>query len=89
VPDADGYPTRAEKIRLRKLADGMDFEATAQYLRSIWWSPEWGITRSQRLLGQKAYQKKPGVPRYRRWRISTGGWSGNEELIGLLQPSWW
>jgi len=41
-----------------------------EYLKTIWWMPDWGIKSTQR-----------------RFKISTGGWGENEELIDALMKN--
>lgn len=93
MPDDNGYPTVAELRKLKRLAGSMDhaptnrlaeppdYEAVMGYLTLIWWNPAWGIKRGRRLLGRR---RGVGV-RYRRYEVSTGGWSGNEDIIRVLE----
>lgn len=67
---SDEYPTIAELRRVRAwpLEDG--FDALLEYVRGLWWMPDWGWRQTQR-----------------RYYISTGGWSGNEDLITALEEN--
>lgn len=49
-----------------------DWEALMEYVKRRWWMPDWGWTEAR---------KKTYV-------ISTGGWSGNEDLIGAMHDNW-
>ncbi len=48
------------------------------YIKSLWWMPEWGF---------KLYRGREHI--FRQWcmklELHTGGWSGNEDVIGTLQ----
>lgn len=50
------------------------------YIRSLWWAPEWGWTEER---GHDELDERPVT----RFRISTGGWSGNEDVIEAMQHS--
>jgi hypothetical protein len=81
VPDRDGYPTEAEVERVKawEVRNARDAAALLRYLRTIWWNADWGFPEEasevKDILGHPALQ----------WSISTGGWSGNEELVGAMQ----
>lgn len=98
----DPYPTQAELRRLRSTAqplvrrrsdalDGADLAVlysgdgcvdVVRAVRDLWWNPEWGIRRAVRR--HRSFGKW-----VRRWEISTGGWSGNEDVIATLEGTWW
>jgi len=62
------YPTGSElKIATEYQVTNDNFHTFMDYIKSIWWCPNWGWTRDG------------GT-----YRISTGGWSGNEDVIGAL-----
>lgn len=46
-----------------------DFRGLMEFVHSLWHNTEWGWTQG----------------RYTSYHLSTGGWSGNESLIGALQ----
>lgn len=50
------------------------------FVQTMWWAPEWGW-REERGVDEIA---ETPVTRY---RISTGGWSGNEDIIDAMQES--
>lgn len=66
------YPTDEDlkKIREWDCTDdtGEKRKALLEFVRSIWWAPDWGI-----------HVDENGV-----WHVSTGGWSGNEEIIEAM-----
>ena len=69
MPDQDGYPTEEELETLAKWS-GDDALALIEYIKSIWWAPDWGfVLKGKRVL---------------KLELHTGGWSGNEEIIGVL-----
>jgi hypothetical protein len=91
MPDADGYPTKAELRRIRHWqclpAEGVfDFEGLLHYVATIWWHPDlWTIRKRRERAGGRGKL-------IRRYSVSTGGWSGNEEIINALQDNrsfWW
>lgn len=73
--DEDGYPTDAALERV-KTWPFTDLPGLFAFLRSIWWAADWGwheeVTETQ------------GVP-VRRFHVSTGGWSGNEDIIDTFE----
>ena len=82
------YPSRAELRRIRSwnlVADKdelkFEFGAFMYYVRSLWWNPEWGWTVRKRRV------RTVGGRLVRRYEISTGGWSGNEDLIGAMMAN--
>jgi hypothetical protein len=55
--------------------DWRDFSGLMNFMRSLWWSPQYLFK-----------QKGPAT-----WDVSTGGWSGNEEMIKAMSqngPVW-
>ena len=69
------YPTAKELRTLRawNLSQGSIMEFL-DYIRAIWWAPDWGYTLSGK--------------RVLRLALHTGGWSGNEEIIEALQRNY-
>ena len=64
----DTYPTEDElKTVTTYEVNNTNFHDLMDYIKSIWWSPDWGW-------------KRDGDT----YHISTGGWSGNEDIIGAL-----
>ena len=51
------------------------------YIRNIWWMPDWGFElkkEKDEIYGERL-----------RLYISTGGWSGNEDIIRALKKNEW
>lgn len=80
--DKDGYPT---KNALKKLKNWKhthsDFNEFLDFIKSVWWSPDWGWHESK---GKDDFTKKP----IRILSLSTGGWSGNEDIIDAMSHTW-
>lgn len=70
----DPYPTEDELDKV-KVWPYNDPHGLLNYLRDLWWQPEWGWTEYE--------GKEQGDP-VRVVMASTGGWSGNEDLMGAL-----
>jgi hypothetical protein len=88
MPDDDGYPTEQELERIRSWAkdsaaakEPLQFTALMDYLRGIWWMPTWGFH------GPHEAKDEFFDTNIRRYQLSTGGWSGNEDLIEALQQN--
>ena len=67
------YPTDEDlkKIREWPIKKTDDCYKLIEFVEKIWWLPEWGIWRSK---GNKIH-------------MSTGGWSGNEEIMGAVSSN--
>lgn len=83
--DVDGYPTERSLTIIRKwqiIGDSnTNVHALLDYVQELWSYPE-----------RFYWYKKPyiehyanGNIKYRKLYLSTGGWSGNESIIGSLQ----
>lgn len=80
MPDSDGYPTKKELERVANWPlKAFDYPGLIDYVRDLWWPQGdpygWSETDCEH-----AYFRVPG----RRVAMSTGGWSGNEDLIEAL-----
>lgn len=67
------YPSDGEIVRIREWPLG-DPLGWLTFIRSIWWAADWGWTvetRAERVIHS----------------VSTGGWSGNEEIIGAMREN--
>lgn len=77
--DDDGYPTE-ETLKLIREWDYHDVNGLAEFVVSIWhWGEPWAqlsVTRTD------DFHKE-----YRELRLATGGWSGNESVIGALDAN--
>ncbi len=75
MPDQDGYPTADEEHRIEHWPEWTDYPGLMALVKSCWWMADWG------------WHEAPytdDTERGTEYRISTGGWSGNEGLIGIL-----
>lgn len=80
--DADGYPND-EAVEALAAVDVQSFEDCAvilETLRAIWRWPSYFKRGSLR-----GVRHHPDWPSRRLWRVSTGGWSGHEDLLGALE----
>ncbi len=81
--DADGYPTEATLAAVREwvISGFAACDALLRFVQRAWNWPD--------LFVRLAYRKRPwrGGQLNRRWLVSTGGWSGNESLIGALEDN--
>ena len=67
------YPTEGE-LKIIKEWDLTKQEKVSdllEYIEEIWWAPDWGFILSGK--------------RVLKLELHTGGWSGNEDIIGALQ----
>jgi len=67
--DEQGYPTDKAIMKIERW-DGKNPEAFIEFIREIWHWPDWGFE----LKGKRVL----------RLELHTGGWSGNEDIIGAL-----
>lgn len=92
MPDQHGYPTRQEIRKLEKIAKPFpkgklphDLNKASldviEHLESIWHWPEWGFVKKY---GRTSFFTKKCI----KLELHTGGWSGNETIIGVLELSW-
>ena len=70
MPDRDGYPTPDELERVATWPH-TDPLGWMEYIRLIWWQEGWGWRQFPE--GLRA-----------RYEVSTGGWSGNEQIIQAM-----
>lgn len=79
MPDSDGYPTKEELERVANWPlEGFDYPGLIDYVRDLWWpqgSP----------YGWSEHVYIP--PDARIVTMSTGGWSGNEDLIEAMRKA--
>lgn len=69
----DDYPTE-EELRRIETWDHADPEGWMMFIKSVWHMPDWGWSESEE--GGK-----------RLWSISTGGWSGNEDIVESMSAN--
>jgi hypothetical protein len=91
MDEDDGYPTQEA---LDKIVNWRgNFIDLMTYVKSIWWMPDWGwhlLEGPEVTLGEDSdYVPTQYTRMY--YKISTGGWSGNEDIIEALQknPIFW
>lgn len=75
--DDDGYPTEEELEKVRTW-DGRDYSGLMEYVQDLWYYPDRFMRR----------EIKDDMGRLKsEWTISTGGWSGNEDLISAMHDN--
>jgi hypothetical protein len=75
---SDGqYPTEdyLRWLAQYKPSKEFTFQQFIEHLRTVWWMPDWGF----------GLKRKYGD--YQGLELHTGGWSGNEEIIGALMQN--
>lgn len=82
--DADGYPTEAtlERIRAWPVKTSADFAAVMDFAGRAWsypthWECDPAFTDDETFIGRPQ----------RRYLFSTGGWSGNESIVGAIEAN--
>lgn len=80
MPTKYGYPTEDELNKLKNWDGIKDPKGLIDFLEEIWHWPELGFTKKK---GRDQLFKKPCIKLY----LSTGGWSGNEDIIKILQET--
>ena len=82
---SDGYPSdeELETVRTWPVRSAADLTAAFEYVHRRWNWTDWGWHRASHR--RREYR---GAHLRRAYRISTGGWSGNESLIGAMQDNW-
>lgn len=70
------YPTEEDLKRIEEW-DYKDLLGLAQFVKSIWWHGEDMATISEEKVNE--FDKK-----YRMFKLVTGGWSGNEDILRAL-----
>ena len=80
------YPTQSELRRIRTWPMEDGYRELMAYVRGIWEYADWGWRETGRRPAEVAkWKHKPGQ---RYYDISTGGWSGNEDIMGALERNW-
>src|SRR5690348_2281153 len=79
--DEDGYPEEAELDALKTwhIRSQADLDALWEAARKLWSYPDRFVPTGG------LPEDWPRVMRQADWYVSTGGWSGNEDVIGALQ----
>jgi hypothetical protein len=73
--DDDGYPTDEALDRITNWNHGDGWVELMQFIQSIWRASDWGF-RVEENEGKLTYN------------LYTGGWSGNESIIGSMQKNY-
>ena len=77
-PENNPYPTDGE-LRIIQRWDILKYNIPQliDYIQAIWWRPDWGfhLRKGRERIFKKACMKL---------ELHTGGWSGNESIIGAL-----
>lgn len=78
----DAYPTDADLERIAQWSydDAVSWFA---FIKSLWWPAGWGWDEEDTLERQHQSQRK-----VHHYNLSTGGWSGNEELIDAMKRNY-
>ena len=76
--DDDGYPTD-EALELISNWDVKDIPGWFAFVQSLWALTQWKIEDATHDITDRPIT---------RYTMSTGGWSGNEDLIGAMQRNW-
>ena len=74
MPTRDGYPTDEELTRIREWP-GDDPRGWLAFIKLCWWAADWGWSEE--------YEPRWATT----YHISTGGWSGNEEIIRAMREN--
>ena len=76
--DKNGYPTdkTLEEIANYKAKGYGQYNELMEYIKDCWWHPE-------------MMKKKEKLATSDIWHISTGGWSGNEDIIEAMKKNFW
>lgn len=79
LDEDDLYPTEESIVFVRGYRFDYDRIDLFDFIKSIWWTPE------------MLWDEEDGVDQFghaiRTYRISTGGWSGNEDIIRALEKN--
>lgn len=79
--DDDGYPTEALLIKIERWDAGEgSYNDLMKFIKPYWGYSSWGFWSEDEYEGE-------GIE----YSVSTGGWSGNEDIIGALKqnPIFW
>ncbi len=77
--DDDRYPTDEELKRIREWDYKDGFEGLAELILSIWHWPDYAEL--------KDWKTDEFRNEYREFRLGTGGWSGNEDIISAMSQN--
>lgn len=80
MPDQDGYPTDEELNRIHEWPISEDYTEWFALIKSCWWAPSFGWHEEDAI--DELFDRP-----VHRYSLSTGGWSGNEEIINTMQEN--
>lgn len=89
--DEDGYPTEEALDIIAnwwvapdgKFDNTKTFPELMAFIKELWWAPDFGWQEKEE--PHEIWPEKM----VKRWYISTGGWSGNEDIIRAMQEADW
>jgi len=86
MPDQDGYPEEEELERVKNwtasdVKGRIVYKGLVEFLERIWWCPDFGFSTEDGI--EDSVRERPITI----LKLSTGGWSGNEEIIGALRSN--
>jgi len=70
--DDDRYPSENALDMIEKW-DDQDIKGLFEFIKSIWWMPDWG------------WQEQINEDENLEYHLATGGWSGNEDILCSLK----
>jgi hypothetical protein len=95
MTDEEDYPSdeqlefiKSYKFTFNKEGNVNNYQELLDYVHDIWWCPDWGWTKE--MIDADLIPDKNITPiKVLRLRLSTGGWSGNEDIIQALRENEW
>lgn len=75
--DKNGYPENHELEKIKNWP-AEDFIGLMDYVEGLWWMSNWGFSKRK---------SKGSNNRLIVYKLSTGGWSGNEDIINALMEN--
>jgi hypothetical protein len=84
---AGGYPTDLARAVIL-LWPQRDYATLYKFIEDIWWCPEWGWREPEAQTEASRELADSPAAHGMRYRISTGGWSGNEDLLRTMQDNY-
>ena len=81
--DNDGYPTEESLEKLEEVLNSSDIKKTRETFYS---ALEENYYTYEGFVGITEVEVRGELTKV--WQYHTGGWSGNEDIIGVLQQSW-
>jgi hypothetical protein len=86
--DHEGYPTddTLKQIKEWKIKTYKDTLELFEFIKQNWWMPDWGFHHTQKDV-EIIYGNAKGNRRHE-FQLSTGGWSGNEDVIRAMRENY-